>query len=372
MKKVLEFVKKETVLSIAAVLALISMLAVRPDKAYIGYIDFKTLSVLFCLMSVMAGLQEIGVFRYAAASMLKRVNGIRALRFTLVMLCFFFSMLITNDVALITFVPFTITVLKLCDRQNELVPITVMQTIAANLGSMLTPIGNPQNLYLYGKAEIGAAAFMGIMLPYAIAAFVMLALWCVTGKKQSGAELKVELNGNDKIENKRLAIMYALLFVVCALTVGGQIPYIWALIIVVLAVLSCDRKIFKKVDYSLLLTFVALFVFIGNMGRVEWFKGFIQGIIGGHEMLTALAASQVISNVPAALLLSGFTENTRALIVGTNIGGLGTLIASMASLISFKLVTREQKSIRGRYMLYFTIANVVFLLVLTPMYYIFG
>lgn len=373
MQRVKDFVKKEVVLVVAVILAVVSMFFIRPDEAYPDYIDFKTLSILFCLMAVMAGLQEVGAFRFIAEKLLLKVHKLWQLILILVLLCFFFSMLITNDVALITFVPFAFIVLGLMGESRErklIIPVVVMQTIAANLGSMLTPIGNPQNLYLYGKAGLGLGEFLLLMLPYTVIAFVLLTAYCLyLGKKdtkEAGAEqIAVAFDKQTRLRGKEFAILrYVVLFLLSLLVVAGKLPY-WVVLLIVAAVLAVfDRKLFAKIDYSLLLTFVGFFVFIGNMGRVPAFCEFLQGMIAGNEVLTAVVSSQVISNVPAALLLSGFTDKYEALILGTNLGGLGTLIASMASLISYKYIVKENKCSKGAYFGFFTIANVVFLMVL--------
>lgn len=374
-KKLCAFIKKETVLTVAIVLAVISAVPVVPDKTYAGYIDFRTLSILFCLMAVMAGLQKLGVFRKVAGMLLRHTHNTVQLVEVLVLLCFFFSMVITNDVSLITFVPFTFIVLRLSgeDAMKKLaVPVIILQTIAANLGSMLTPIGNPQNLYLYGKAQMSAGAFILLMLPYSLVSLLLLVLCAAVTAKRSKISVQgvttVSLGDNVESETAErkgyLLPMYLLLFLLCLFTVARVILYPVTLVIVAAAVLILDRSTITKVDYSLLLTFVGFFVFIGNMGRMPAFRDFLQGIIGGREVVTSVIASQVISNVPAALLLSGFTEDVQALIVGTNLGGLGTLIASMASLISYKQVAGEIPEEKKRYFGWFTVANIAFLAIL--------
>ena len=321
----------------------------------------------------------------------------------LVLLCFFFSMFITNDVALITFVPFAFTVLGLLGEEKQrtlTIPVVVLQTVAANLGSMLTPIGNPQNLYLYGKSGISLGSFLLLMLPYTVISLVLLLVCCLfvgggrkmaagsIGKQTSGRDLAA---GNDSqaaasgvpvsgLEQKGLSgssttlVAYLVLFVLCLLSVAHVLS-VWVVFAVVLVVqVILDKSVLKKVDYSLLLTFVGFFVFIGNMGRVPAFSAFLQNIIEGNEVITAVVSSQAISNVPAALLLSCFTENYSALIIGTNLGGLGTLIASMASLISYKYISKESDKgvigTKGKYMAVFTLANVAFLAVLLGAYFV--
>lgn len=390
-----EFLKRETVLCIAVLLAAVSAVFVTPDKEYANYIDFRTLAILFSLMSVMAGLHRIGVFGWVARRLLGTVRTGRGIVLLLVLLCFFFSMLITNDVALITFVPFTFTVLDLFggERRKALVlPVVVMQTIAANLGSMLTPMGNPQNLYLYGKAGLSMGEFVLLMLPYTALSLALLLVWAgLLGRKEgepsgrrweagltnpggergSAAETEKEnageyesiYRGNVSLRPKPpfLLAVYLILFFLCLLAVAHLLPWQAVLALVFFTVLILDRKTLGRVDYSLLLTFTGFFVFIGNMGRIAGFRDFLQSVVTGREALTAVLASQVISNVPAALLLSGFTENYRGLIVGTNLGGLGTLIASMASLISYKYVAGQESGRKGEYVRLFTLANIGFL-----------
>lgn len=365
MKGIIEFIKKEAVLTAAVLLAVISAFFTVPDKEYIGYIDFRTLAILFCLMLVMAYFSKIGVFDFIARNLLRKVKASRNIILILVLLCFVFSMFITNDVALITFVPLTLIVLDKIgyDYQKKwLIPIVVMQTIAANLGSMLTPLGNPQNLYLYGKAEMGFLEFILYMLPYSFLALVGLIIWIVIGTIKDKGKLMITLSSK-RMEFPRVKlIINIILFVICLLTVAKLIPYPITLAICVIVFAICDIKVFAAVDYSLLLTFVALFIFIGNMSRIVAFHDFIERIIENREALTAVISSQLISNVPAALLLSGFTGEYKKLLVGVNIGGLGTLIASMASLISYKYVARKDGKLRLPYLGYFTIANIIFLI----------
>ena len=301
-------------------------------------------------------------------------------------------MLITNDVSLITFVPFTIVLahkMPTIITEKWLLRIVVMQTIAANLGSMLTPIGNPQNLYLYGKTEMSVADFIKLMLPYTVVALVLLLGWISVCAWKDRRQTVVDTDDRRENQSNKLNAVknnteceqrmeydiqnvqlnwkltgYLMLFIFSLLVVARIVPYGILVGAVLFYIMLCDRKILKEVDYSLLATFVALFIFIGNMGRIGIFHDWLQRIITGREEITSVLASQVMSNVPAAILLSGFTENIQALIIGTNLGGLGTLIASMASLISFKYIAKENATLRGRYFLSFTIANVVFLVVM--------
>ncbi len=375
-EKITRFIKQEAVLCAALILASVSILLVPPDGEYINYIDFRTLAVLFCLMGVMSGLQKTGLFQLVAETLLTRVRRAWQLILILVLLCFFSSMLITNDVALITFVPFTLTVLGLAGqeiRTRLLVPTVVLQTIAANLGSMLTPVGNPQNLYLYGKAGTTLPQFILLMLPYTIASLLLLSAWSLIQFRAHKAPVEVAFAERTALSGKPLCLwVYALLFFIDLLAVVRAIPYPAALGLTVIGLLLTDRAIFSHIDYSLLLTFIGFFIFIGNMGRLPQFAGLLQKIVSGNEVLAGIAASQVISNVPAALLLSGFTKDFPSLIIGVNLGGLGTLIASMASLISYKLVVRGENGAAGAYFRYFTTANLWFLGVLVLFWVVWG
>ena len=368
--------RQETVLIIAVLLAIFSAFIIHPDTLYPGYIDFRTLAILFSLMTVMAGLQRQNVFDRIGQALLKQTKSTSGLLFVLVGLCFFCSMLITNDVSLITFVPFAFIVLHgLGDKafRQLAIPVVCMQTIAANLGSMLTPIGNPQNLYLYGKSGMDMVAFLRLMLPYTLISLLLLSIWilliCRKIKNDSGHRntFPEEAVPAASMRLSRI-LMYAVLFAVCLMTVLRLLPYPVMLLTVLTAVLITDRRTLRQVDYSLLATFVAFFIFIGNLGRIPAFSEWIQSIIAGHEVPVAILASQITSNVPAALLLSGFTADTQSLIIGTNLGGLGTLIASMASLISYRQVVNEIPDRKGAYFAAFTISNVLFLALLTGLW----
>ncbi len=362
MKRTVEFIKKEAVLLLSALLAAASAFFVPPSAGYLEYIDFRTLSLLFCLMAIMAGLNRLGVFKILAEKLLCGVNTVFGLTLTLVLLCFFSSMIITNDVALITFVPFSIVALKMAGRRDKLIYIVTLETVAANLGSMLTPIGNPQNLYLFSAYKMEPTDFFMTIAPYAALSLALLvASSALAGRDKIavGASLESKSAELGSI-NRGLLILYAVLFCAALLSVFRVLNFLVLLAVVAAAVLIFDKKTLLRVDYSLLLTFVFLFIFIGNLGAVPWISELLRGVVDGGEVLVGVAASQIISNVPAAVLLSGFTDNASALLIGVNLGGLGTFIASMASLISFKYVQKERVSM-PRYLLVFTVVNVVFL-----------
>lgn len=362
--KVREILQKEKVLVIAAIAAVVSMFFVPPTMAYIDYIDVRVLCLLFSLMAVVAGFQSCHVFEALAQKMLAGEKKLRTIGWMLVALPFFTSMLITNDVALITFVPFTMLVLKMVGAEKEAALVVVLQTVAANLGSMATPFGNPQNLYLYANYNMTGSEFFGTVLPLTLVSLV--ALW-FCGYMVSGHGIQVNFSGKACIHNKVKLGVYVVLFILCLLAVLRIAPY-WAVTaMVAIALLVLDRKLLLKVDYALLLTFICFFIFAGNMGEISAVQNFLAGIMEKNTLLTAALSSQVISNVPAAVLLSEFTENGRALLAGVNIGGLGTPIASLASLISLKLYSAEAGTAAGgtgRYMKLFMIFNVIGLVLL--------
>lgn len=361
-EKIISFCKREVVLVVATILAIVSAFVVPPSAEYIGYIDWRVLGILLSLMTVMAGLQKNGLFDSLGEALLSKTKKVWQLVFVLVALCFFLSMFITNDVALITFVPFAVIALEKSGLERLLIPVIVLQTIAANLGSMLTPIGNPQNLYLYNLSGMGMREFLLVMLPYTVLSFVMLviAMFFLEGKTESVVAI-VKTQG--KIDKKKIAV-YLLLFVLAFLVVLKVLLYEVVLGIVLLVVFFMERDVLKDVDYCLLLTFISFFIFTGNLGNISLIKDTLQQLVTGREVLIGVISSQAISNVPAALLLSGFTTDYEALLVGVNIGGLGTLIASMASLISYKIFANKYNEQKGKYFAWFTIANAIFLIVL--------
>ena len=361
MAAIRSFVKRDPVLLIAALAALVSCIFVPPDTAYARYMDYRTLSLLYCLMTVVAGLRQAGLFAHMAHILCEKVKSVRGIGLLLVLLSFFSAMLITNDVALLTFVPFAVVVLGMADRKKELIHIVVLQTAAANLGSMLTPVGNPQNLYLYSFYELGFGDFVSTTLPVWLLSLVLLCLACLI---LSPAPISVFLGEEPGMDTKALWL-YLTLFAVCLLVVLRVLSWSVMLGIVVLVLLILDRKILLQSDFMLLLTFVAFFVFSGNLSRIDAVDRLLRRLLEGRVYLTSLLSSQIISNVPAALLLSGFTEDAHSLLLGVNIGGLGTPIASLASLISMKLYSHSDHAHTGRYLAEFTLVNLALLLLLS-------
>lgn len=360
LQKIKAFIKQETILTAGIMLAIISSFIIHPDKEYLSYIDYRTILLLFCLMTVMTGFKQLGVFKLIGSRLLAHTKDTRQLSGVLIFLPFLFSMFITNDVALITFVPFSIIVLNLADKEKLLIPTVVLQTIAANLGSMLMPMGNPQNLYLYACSAMTLSEFVKLTLPYTLMSALCLFMALLTIKKEPIARLKI----NESSIKKSSVIFYTIEFILCLLTVANIIDIRILTLIIVLFTLIYNRSSLKDIDYSLLFTFIAFFIFIGNMGRIPEFKGFIENILNTNEVIVSILSSQIISNVPAALLLSGFTDKWELLIIGVNLGGLGTLIASMASLISYKQVAKEAPTLKKKYFKLFTVTNIIMLIIL--------
>ena len=423
------FAARETVLVVAVAAALASCALVPPDAGYAAYVDWHTLALLFCLMAVVAGFRSLGVLDAVGAWLVARARTQRAVAGVLVGLAFFASMAVTNDVALITFVPLALVVLRRAGMEGRMCLVATLMTIAANLGSMFTPVGNPQNLYLFTVSGMGVGEFLQLMGPYTAASGAMLTLACVlcfrggeargaggvgrfassggfasddaadnpamqvppvcwtapegsapdcmparsaNGASPASSSIESAFPGCFSARSRKRLAVYGVLFACCLAAVLGVLDVRVLLALVLVGVSLSDASLLRRVDWGLLATFAALFVFVGNMGRVPVLHEALSAAVGGNALLAAVGGSQVISNVPAAVLLSGFTDQWQALIVGTNLGGLGTLIASMASLITFKAVMVGRPGIRGRYLLVFTAWNIAFLAVLLALAVVLG
>lgn len=348
------FFRREPVLCLAAACALASMFLVPPSAAYLGYVDLRVLCLLFCLMAVVAGFQACGVFPVLAQRLLSGRRSFQVLVLALVWLPFFTSMLVTNDVALLTFVPFTLLILDLAGASGRAAWVVVLQTVAANLGSMATPVGNPQNLFLYAAFHLTPARFFSAILPYAGASLLALTAAALCTR---GGAVEVRFPQPARIQSPRLLGLLCVLFVLCLLSVFRVLPYGALTAVVALSLLIARRTLLAKVDYSLLLTFVCFFVFAGNLGQLSALRDALAGLMERSALLTSALASQIISNVPAAVLLAGFTDDWRGLLLGTDLGGLGTPIASLASLISLRLYLRSPGARAGHYLLLFSLVN---------------
>lgn len=370
-ERVRTFIQAEAVLVIAALIALVSMAILPPTPAnlptYLGYIDFRTIGLLFCLMTVVAGLTRAGLLSAIRRRLATGQNTMRKLALLLTIISFLLAMIVTNDVALISFVPLTLLLFRTAPRR-ALVVTLVAQTVAANLGSMLTPIGNPQNIYLYSTYNMDFSAFITTIAPYGVIGLLASLTPCllVPNKPITCSEL-AEVN-----INKRLLFGYTALFALALACVARLLPWETCTVITIITCLVIDRGVLKSVDYSLLATFACFFIFVGNINHIESLVTMLQSTLMGREILVSALASQVMSNVPAAIMLSGFTTNAADLLIGTNIGGLGTPVASLASLITLRLYARSANAHTAYYLGWFSLINITLLLMFLLLSFVLG
>ena len=354
------FLKRNVVMLIALCLAIVTSFIVPPDKEYIGYFDFKTLSCLFTVLAVVCALKNIRFFYIIARKIVSVFKTAKICVLALVYITFIGSMLIANDMALITFLPLGYFVLSSTGKEKYMAFTFIMQNIAANLGGMLTPFGNPQNLYLYSFFEIPTLEFMGIMLAPFVFSIAIITICCLVFVKSE----PLEITGEDVKLPKVRTIIYLLLFTLSILIVFRSIPYFIGLIIIPIVILFMDRRALLKVDYPLLLTFVFFFIFAGNMARIDAVRDFFSFLLEKNTLIFSTLSCQVISNVPSAILLSQFTNNYRELLLGVNIGGVGTLISSLASLITLREFVSHSPKGTKKYILLFSAFNFGFLILL--------
>lgn len=358
-KSVKEFIKRETILTLVSLFALCSFLFTPPSSKTLSFIDFKVLGALFILMAVINGFRSLGVFELLAHFLISKSKNYRTLILVLIALPFCFSFLITNDVALLTFVPLTLVVFSHLKEKKNLILTVVLQTVAANIGSCLTPMGNPQNLFLYSFYDYSPLDFIFTMAPLFIMGALSLLALSIFKFPATKINLQIDTVGNFIFSGKKLTL-YSVLFLV---GLASIFDLIWWPIGLIATLIFIERKILFKVDYSLLFTFVAFFIFVGNLEAIESIKNLLFKIIEGRVFLTAILTSQVISNVPAAVLLSNFTNEANLLLLGVNVGGCGTLIASLASVISYKIFVAYDRNQRGSYLKVFTLVNFSLLLI---------
>ena len=354
------FLKKNTVMVIAFVAAAVTCIFVPIDREYINYFDFKTLACLFCVLAVVCALKNINFFYMLARNIVRYFKNTRLCILALLYITFIGSMLIANDMALLTFLPLGYFVLTTTNKRSYMAFTFIMQNIAANLGGMLTPFGNPQNLYLYTKFEIPNLEFMKIMAPPFILSVLLMTVCCMFIKSEP-----LEIDEEPMWVPPGKTALYLALFALSIAIVFRGIPYWVGLIVIPVVLLFADRRALAMVDYPLLLTFVFFFIFSGNMARIPAVQNVISAVLNRSVMLFSILSCQFISNVPSAILLSQFTENYRELLLGVNIGGVGTLIASLASLITFREYQKDEPGHTLGYIGKFSALNFGFLGVLT-------
>ena len=365
LNQIFKRILRDKVLLVSALLAIVSSFFVTPGLYYLDYIDFRVLFLLLCLMIVVTGFQTAGLFAWLGSVLVRRAENSRLMTAILVYLCFFSSMLVTNDVALIAFVPFTIFVLSATNQNDVLVHVIVLQTVAANLGSMLTPIGNPQNLFLFFLSGFSLWKFVNVMLLYWLASAGLLFVFCM---RFHPFLVKPVCLCCEKLDSPRM-VRYAILFVMCLLSVTHIIAWQITAVTVLVYALLADKKSVQEADYGLLLTFVCFFIFSGNLGNIESVRQLIEALLYKKVAITSVAISQILSNVPTAVLLSEFTVEYENLLIGVNIGGLGTPIASLASIISLKMYLKTSNRDFKKYILLFTAINLIFLFSLSALYF---
>ena len=360
------FIKKNAVMCIALLAAIITSFIVPPDKEYLGYFDYKTLTCLFSVLAVVCALKNINFFYMLARRVVQLFKNARMSVLGLVYITFIGSMLIANDMALLTFLPLGFIVLTSTNKQKYMAFTFIMQNIAANLGGMLTPFGNPQNLYLYSKYEIPNLEFIKIMAPPFILSVLLITICCIIFVKPE----PLELSDEKIVLNPTRTIIYLVLFALAIAIVFRSIPYWIALIVIPAVLIFADKKALVMVDYGLLFTFVFFFIFAGNMARIEVVRDLFSALLEKSTLLFSVISCQFISNVPSAILLSQFTGNYADLLVGVNIGGVGTLIASLASLITFREYVKNNPGKTGYYIAMFSLFNFAFLIILTAFMFV--
>ncbi len=358
---VISFIKKNAVACIAFMAAVITSVIVPPDAEYVGYFDYKTLTCLFCVLAVVCALKNINFFYLLARKVVQLFKTARMSVLVLVYITFIGSMLIANDMALLTFLPLGYLVLTTTGKQKYMAFTFIMQNIAANLGGMLTPFGNPQNLYLYTKYQIPNLEFMGIMAPPFVLSVAIITICCLIFVKSEPLSIDDE---KITLDPKR-TVLYLALFALSIAIVFRGIPYVIGLVVISAVLIIVDRKALKAVDYGLIFTFVFFFIFAGNMARIEAVRDLFSSLLDKSTLLFSVLSCQCISNVPSAILLSQFTDNYRDLLVGVNIGGVGTLISSLASLITFREYTKHNPGKTAYYIVVFSAFNFGFLIILT-------
>ncbi|MBR5280759.1 MAG: citrate transporter [Clostridia bacterium] len=361
MKRTMQFLKQNSMMTVAMIAALVTVFFVPVDRTYLGYFDFKTLSCLFCVLAVVCALKDINFFYMIARKIVEYFHTARLCVLALVYITFIGSMLIANDMALLTFLPLGFYVLHTTHKEKYMAYVFILQNIAANLGGMLTPFGNPQNLYLYTRFQIPNGEFLRIMFPPFCLAVILLTVCCLFVK---GEPMILSSGKNQEEHHRRKTILYMALFALSIAIVFRSIPYWVGLIVIPLVLFFADRHALRMVDYPLLFTFVFFFIFAGNMARIPMVRDFFGLLLTKNTLLFSVVSCQFISNVPSAILLSGFTENYADLLVGVNIGGVGTLISSLASLITFREYIRHNPGRTLYYIGLFTLMNFGFLILM--------
>lgn len=368
MSLITKFIKKNMMVSAAFGIAIISMLFVKPDAVYFNYFDYKTLSTLFFMLMIIAGLSNSNFFQFISHKIISKIKNLRTLIFILIVITFIGSIIIANDMALITFLPLGYFVIYDSGNKKYMAFTFIMQNIAANLGGMLTPFGNPQNLFLYTYYQIPFIEFIEIMLPYFLLSIIFMYIMTVLFVDRKYSHVAI----NHYEFNVKESTKYIMLFVIFILILTDIIPYIWGYLIPIYLFIDNRFKILSLVDYGLLLTFIFFFIITGNIARIEIINEVLSEINQSTIFYLGVLSTQFISNVPTAILLSKFTTNYQGLLVAVNVGGVGTIIASLASLITYKEYVKREPTKAKSYLYLFSLINFIFLGALILLYYIFN
>lgn len=361
--KIIEFLKKDAMLVAAVLAAVISLFITPPSTELLSSIDWKTLATLFMLLSVLDGFKNENLFR-PVIKFAGRIGSQVGISFFLIFSVFFSSMFVTNDVSLIIFVPLTIILFRAGNKEHYIIPVIVMENIAAVRGSLLTPFGSPQNLFLYSKSGLSAGSFILMMLPLWIGSMILLSIFIlVLYRKDRGEIIDISSFKTEKWEKsgRRKRILYFSLFAVIIATIVTRTnlwPYVTLFVAVMLLIF--DRRVFIRVDYALLLTFLCFFIFSSSISSNETVSAFLLKSVNGNEYWWSILLSQVISNVPASIVLWPFTSNLKALIYGLDSAGLVTVIGSLASVINMRIYTREYPGNGMKFMKTFEIISLIF------------
>ena len=360
LNRVKMFIIKEVVLSVAIVLTIITCFFVPIDNVYLTYFDVNTLICLFSMLTVVAAIKSTNIFEFISKKLIGLFHTRKTVILALVFGTFFFDMIVANDMSLITFLPLTYIVLHSTNNDNYLAFTFIMQTIAANMGGMITPYGNPQNLYLYSFFNIPTKEFWSILAVQSFTVAILLIICCLFVKNEP---LVLKQKDNKNINKKRL-VLYTILFILVILSIFRVVPYLITLFIVLITIVIIDYKILKEVDYALIATFFVFFVFSGNVARIDIIKGFISKLVVDHTLAAGIISCQFISNVPTAIFLSKFTNSYKELLIAVNVGSLGILVSSLASLITLKEFLKHQPKNFRKYIILFTAFNSIFLIAL--------
>lgn len=349
-------------LVISALAALVTMFFVPPSAEYLSYFNWHTLACLFSILAVIAAIDSSGLLEYVAHSLVEHVNSTRALVIALVLVTLCCSMVLSNDMTLVTVLPLAVVLLKSVNREAEIPFAFIVITLTANLGGMLLPFGNPHNLYLYSVFGVDFGDFVATMAPPLILSVALILVRCCFVKK---AEFHYKKPESIRLSKPRVAI-YTVLFALCIAMTVDAVPYLMGMVAIVVVLAITDRRVFAKTDYALVLTFVCFFIFSGNIAQIPAISQLFSDVLATcGAFVTSLISSQVISNVPSAILISHFSNDWAGIALGTNVGAVGTPISSLATLITLRQYQKSGLGNNGKFIARFEVYNFAFLIIVS-------